>query len=142
VLGRHLNEDGRPTPPRVDRPYSLPTLFAGVENEVTTSLRSTQTAGRRGCAVNRRREQISTSRTTTRAIVADPNFLHGLQDAWLGHPSDPPLYDPRWAYERARSYVAACRRAGRPPLRPIVDGKVNPAIIRELNRLFEAGDLL
>jgi hypothetical protein len=92
--------------------------------------------------MSRRPEQISTSRTTTRAIVADPNFLRGVQDACQGRPSDPPLYDPRWAYERARSYVAACRRDGRPPLRPIVDGKVNPAIIRELDRLFDAGDLL
>ena len=142
MFGRRLNENGRPTPPHVDRPDSLPTLFARVENEVTALLRSTQTAGRGGCAVNRRREQISTSRTTTRAIVADPNFLRGLQDAWLGQPSDPPLYDPRWAYERARFYVAACRLVGRPPLRPIVDGKVNPVIIRELDRLFEAGDLL
>jgi hypothetical protein len=27
-------------------------------------------------------------------------------------------------------------------LRPVVDGKVNPAIIRELDRLFDAGDIL
>jgi hypothetical protein len=89
-----------------------------------------------------RPQQIETGLTTTRAIVADPFFRLGMEDALQGRPSDPPPHDYRWSYERARFYVAACRRDGRPPLRPIVDGKVNPAIIRELDRLFASGDIL
>ncbi len=89
--------------------------------------------------MSRRREQNWSRYTTIEAIAEHPNFLRGLLDAWQGRPSTPPFYDELWAYERARYYVAACRREGRAPLRPIVDGKLNPALIREIHRLFRDG---
>jgi hypothetical protein len=48
--------------------------------------------------------QVPTFRTTTKAIMRNPNFARGFADVRAGKPFDPDVEDDYWAYERGRLF--------------------------------------
>lgn len=89
--------------------------------------------------IDRDEQQIPTSKTTVRKIMASPLFKRGAEDARAGrpYPSDYDTWshkDKLWAYERGRAWATAAPR--RVPL--MTNGEIS---VEALN-WFERADII